>query len=627
MSGPPPGPAPEVEVVPGAGTGGGDGPGVPDAPAALLARRAETAASEVALRVKRLGLWEETTWGGLARRAARVGLGLRAAGFGAGDRIALVADGGADWLAADLGAQGAGFTTVIADPLGPLADEQRLLADSGAVAAVVQDEEQLDRIRAVQASLPALRLVAVADTRGIRRLGDDAVGLEELEERTPAADAPARWVSMARSLDPATVATVVPSLGTTGPPKAALLTHANLAAAGRAAAEALGLGPGDEILSALPLCFMTERVVSELAPLHCGAVVNFGESPAALLGELREVQPTVLLGVPHLWGRIEADVRARRASADPVKRAVLGYLERGGPARADRRVRGGRLGAGGAVAWFVGARALGRRTGTGRLRVALSTGAWLPPAVHGALRALGVPIRQLYGQVETSGIATVAAADDARPESVGVPVPGVEVELGSGGEILVSGSTLFAGYLGGAPGAPGAPGEPAGVDPAGGRWPTGDLGVALDDGAIAVTGRVRDLVTTSGGASVHPGRIEKLVEESPFVREAVVVGQDRPHLSVLLALDEPALVAWAAARDHPTAMMRELVDDPDVRALVEEWIDDVNGRLAPAEQIRAFALLADEWAGEYDELTAINEVRRRAVLDRYADLVEGLYRP
>lgn len=625
MSGPPPGPAPDVEVAPGAGTAGGDGAGAPEAPAALLARRAEAAASEVALRVKRLGLWEETTWGGLARRAARVGLGLRAAGFGAGDRIALVADGGADWLAADLGAQGAGFTTVIADPLGPLADEQRLLADSGAVAAVVQDEEQLDRIRAVQASLPALRLVAVADTRGIRRLGDDAVGLEELEESAPAADAPAGWASMARSLDPAAVATVVPSLGTTGPPKAALLTHANLAAAGRAAAEALGLGPGDEILSALPLCFMTERVVSELAPLHCGAVVNFGESPAALLAELREVQPTVLLGVPHLWGRIEADVRARRAGADPVKRAVLAYLERGGPARADRRVRGGRLGAGGAAAWFVGARALGRRTGTGRLRVALSTGAWLPPAVHGAFRALGVPIRQLYGQVETSGIATVAAADDARPESVGVPVPGVEVELGSGGEILVSGSTLFAGYLGDVPGALDTPGPPAGGD--GGRWPTGDLGVALDGGAVAVTGRVRDLVTTAGGASVHPGRVEKLVEESPLVREAVVVGQDRPHLSVLLALDEPALIAWAAGRDHPAATMRELVDDPDVRALVQEWIDDVNSRLAPSEQVRAFALLAGELAGDYGELTAINEVRRRAVLDRYADLVEGLYRP
>ncbi len=613
--------APGASGVPGPdGRLSGDGGGVVASPAVLLAERAAATPSEVALRAKRRGLWNETTWAEYARRAARIGLGLRESGLAAGDRVAIVGGNSVAWLASDLGAQGAGLVTVIADPLGPLGDEERLLADSSAAVAVVDDEEQLDRVRAVEGALPALRLVVVVDTTGIRRLGDGAIALEELEDLAPAAGATARWEALARSVEPSADATVVPSLGTTGPPKAAVLTHANLAASARAAAEALGIGAGDEILSALPLCFTTERVISQWAPLRSGAVVNFGEGAATLLEEMRQVQPTVLLGVPHLWGRIEGDVRARAAGAGPLKRAVLGYLRRRGPSLAGSRARGRRGSAGAPLAWFVGGRALGRQTGTGRMRVALSTGAWLAPAVREAMEALGVAVRQLYGQVETSGITSVATVDDARPDSVGPPVPGVDVRLGAGGEIEVAGATVFSGYLGDRPEGPRPVGGPDGW------WPTGDLGTSLEGGSLAITGRVRDLITTAGGVAVHPARIEKMVEASPLVREAVVVGHDRPHLAALISLDEPALSAWAARRDNPVTTFRELIDDPDVRALVQEWIDDVNGRLASPERIRAFALLPGQMAGDYGELTSINEIRRRAVLDRCADRVEDLYR-
>lgn len=610
----------------GAGVRAGGDPGAtaapgPDAaagsaghPVALLAGRAARHPDEVALRTKRRGLWEETTWAEYRRRASRTGGGLLACGLSRGDRVAIVADNGVEWLAADLGALGAGLVTVIADPLGPLDDERELLRASGAVAAVVQDEEQLDRLEAIRGSLPDLRVIAVIDARGIRHLGDGVIGIEELESR--ASDDEGEPGPGAFGWAPHDPATIVPSLGTTGAPKAAVLSHAGLAAVGRGAAEALALGPGDDVLSALPLCFMTERAVSELAPLHGGAVVNFGEGPATLLDEMREVQPTVLLGVPHLWGRIEGDVRARSEGAGVLKRSVMGYLRRRGPALAAVRAQG-RRGAGSAgVAWTVGGRALGRLTGTGRLRVALSTGAWLPSSLHESLRALGVPLRQAYGQVETGGLATVAEPGDARPDSVGVAVPGVGLRVAADGGIQVSGATLFSGYLG--DDGPGTTGD--------GWWVTGDLGVESEAGGLTVTGRVRDLITTSAGVSVHPARTEKMIEESPLVREAVVVGDDRPHLAALIALDEPGLSAWAARRMHPVTGLRELIDDPEVRRAVQEWIDDVNGRLASPERIRAFALLPGGSAGDYGGLTSIHEVRRRAVLARFSDLVEGLYR-
>jgi long-chain acyl-CoA synthetase len=588
---------------------------------ALLLERAANTPNAVALRKKDLGVWRQYTWAEYAQRAANVGLGLRALGVEAGERVAIHSENRPAWLLADLGIQGIGAATVGIYPTSPPAEVEYLLSHSGATVLVAEDEEQLDKVMAVRKKLPALRKIVVVETRGVRVLDDDMVmTFAELEKLGAEAD-PSLWARSVEALQPDAVATVVYTSGTTGPPKGAMLTHANLAAAGDVFLDAFGGRPDDEVLSYLPLCHVAERVTSSIDSLHAGYIVNFGEGGEGFVTDLREVQPTVFLGVPRVWEKMLATVQIGMADASPLKRLNYRFWVARGRRLARRRMRGA-LGPGGRLVAALGHallyRTLRAKLGMGRVRVAISGAAPIAPQVLEFFWAIGVPVGEGYGQTEGTAVATYTPTDDVRIGKVGTALPGVELRIAGDGEILLRGPGVFAGYLNDEA----ATRQTVDTD----RWlHTGDVGELDDDGFLTISDRKKDIIITAGGKNISPSEIENRLKVSPFVREAVVIGDKRKYLTALVGIEADTVGDWASRHNVSFTTYRDLSTKPEVRALIDEWVSEVNTELAQVETIKRFELLPKELDHTEGELTATQKVKRASIADEFGDLIERMY--
>jgi long-chain acyl-CoA synthetase len=589
-------------------------------PAQLLAQ-ADARPGVTALRVKRLGRWREIGWREYATRVANVALGLRYLGLGPGDRVAVLSENRPEWLYADLGVQSVGAVAVGVYPTEQEAGVAEVLRDSAARVVFVEDEEQLDKTLAVRAELPGLEKIVVIDTRGIRSLMDPmTMSLDELENlgEQPTRDV----VDLLRDLlaerrGGDEVAIVVYTSGVAGPPRGVMLSHANL----RAAADILGsyfdARLDEEILSYLPLCHVAERLVSAVAAVHTGYIVNFGEGGESFANDLREVQPTFFLGVPRVWERLMGAVLFRMQNASWLKRRVYSLGLKAGARTGEARRRGragGRVRA--ALWWLLLYRALRTKLGLARVRVALSGAAPIAPDVLEYWWSLGVPVREIYGQTEDTALATANPAGDVRLGTVGTALPGVELRIGDGGEILVRSPGNFVGYVGD------EVGTMAALDD--GWLRTGDLGELDADGYLTITGRTKDVIVTAGGLNVSPAKIENLAKVSPFISEAMVVGDRRPYLCALIGVESTALQAWAKQQGVQFTTERDLLNKPEVRRLLERQIADTNERLSDAEQLKRFEVLPVD-LDEVGALTATQKVRRQQVVDQFAELIEGMY--
>ncbi len=584
----------------------------------LLLEHAAARPHGVAMRQKELGIWRQVTWSEYAQRAADLGLGLLEAGVVAGDRVAIHSSNRHEWVLADIAIQGIGAATVGIYPTNPPAAVEHLLRHSETTLLIAENEEQLDKALEVRHRLPNLRTISVIDTRGIRDLSDPMlVSFEELEAlgRQRARE---EWRDRVSRIEPDATATIVYTAGTTGLPKGAMLTHANLRTAGQSAAQALGAGPDDEVISYLPLSDVAERLVSVVAALAAGYVVNFGEGGDSFAMDIQEVQPTMFLGVPRFWDKLTTGVETRIAGTTRLKRACYRFAVARGRRVATRRRKGKRGGAAAFLAWLVAGRSLRAKLGFGRTRVALSGAAPIAPRILEELWSFGVPVREGYGLTEGTGVATLDPASDVRIGSVGVALPGVEVRLREDGEVLLRGDTVFAGYFRDED-ATRAAKEPDG-------WlHTGDVGELGEDGHLTITGRKKDLIITAGGKNVSPAAIESLIKASPLIREAVVVGDGRKYLTALLAIEPGTVSAWAGRRRLEFTSFEDLAAHPEVHELVAQVIADVNGHLAEAEQIKRFELLPEELDEDAGQVTATEKVRRAAIAEQFGSLIEGMY--
>lgn len=580
----------------------------------LLLARADAMRDRVALRFKRLGYWHEISWGEYARLAASAGLGWRALGVKTGDVVAILSGNRPEWLQADLGLQGIGAITAAVHPASPPAEVARLLEYVDAVALLVEDEEQLEVARSIREQVPSLRRVVVIDTHGLPVLEDETeLSFEELcaNGAATAADPQAAWRDLLGAVTSVGPATVVLSAGS-DPPRAVVLSHGNLVSTASMLVTTLALRADDEVLSgALPLAYVVERVVTGAAALHAGLVVNFGAGPYTLLEDAREAQPTVFLAVPRWWEQTRDVIELRMAAADPVKRKVYRFWRRRGASRIGRRPS--RLGR------FMLYRPLWRKFGLSRIRIALSVGAPVADQVVEFFASLALPVRESYGTVETTGFATCTPAEEFRIGTAGKPLPGSEVQIGPDDEILVRGPNVFLGYAR-------DPDHTLQVLDPDGWFHTGDTGRLDPDGFLTVTGRTKDVVVTATGTPVEPRFLEDRLKRSPYVREAVLVGNGRPYLVALIGLAEDTLGAWASEQSVPYTTYRDLTQKPEVRRLIGDWIDSVNEDLGPAEQIRGFRLLPTQLDVASGALTPTHRVRREVVIERYAALVEDMYR-
>ncbi|MBB6568611.1 AMP-binding protein [Kribbella sandramycini] len=594
--------------------------------------RAAASPEVIALREKDLGIWQQVSWAGYWRTAELVGHALLALGIEPGDRVAVHSDNRREWLYADVGTVAVGAATVGLYPTNPVAEVAYLLQHSGARVLIAEDQEQVDKALAA-GDLPALERIVYVEPRGIRNRYDDprllawpdflALGKDH-QERHP--DAVAQRMARCQPND---VVTLIYTSGTTGPPKGAMLTAANVEFAIQELIERGGFASPppsarDSVLSYLPLCHVAERIFSTWFGAGAGVCVHFAESIETVAGNLREVQPTILFGVPRIWEKIAAGVQIRIDSADPIKRRIGGFWLRradwiGGvlAANAGRHTAASRIVYG--IGWLFCYRALLDRVGLREVRYAASGAAPIAPEVLRFFMGLGVPMHEVYGMTENTAVATANRPGRVKVGTVGEAHPSVEVRIDElTGEIQTRHLGTFAGYWR-------DPAATKAVLAADGWLRTGDVGEWVDGTHLRITDRMKDIIITAGGKNIAPSELENALKASPYIKEALVIGDRRRFLAALIGIEPDTVGHWAQTRRLSYTTYADLAAKPEVVALVQSVVDDVNVRFATVEQVRSFRLLPKLLDHEDGELTATQKLKRSAVLSSFDGLVEAMY--
>jgi long-chain acyl-CoA synthetase len=578
----------------------------------------------VALRVKELGKWEEITWRGYLHRVRALAMALREMGVEPGDHVAIHSDNRPEWMYVDLAVQGMGGRSVGIYQTNPPTDVAYLLNHSRSVVHFAEDQEQVDKAVEIAGDTPSVRHLIAFDPRGTHGHGDGrlqswddvlARGLDLL------VDEPDWYVEQVLALDPHAPSMVVYTSGTTGRPKGAMLSSHN-ALAGEAMTQRLGYSGDDLILSYLPLCHVAEKIFSLFAPMLSGCVVHFGESIETVRQDLREVSPTVFLGVPRIWEKMHASVNLRMKDASWLKRKLFAMAVSTGARIAPRRAAG-KVTPVDRARWLLCDllvfRALQEQLGLRRCRIAVSGAAPIAPEILQWFHAIGVRVREGYGQTECAGVSHVNFPGRNRLGSVGEPVPGCEHRIAEDGEVLVRGPAVFVGYLH-------DPEATASTVDSDGWLHTGDIGAIDDDGYLWITGRKKELIITSGGKNISPEKIENALKTSPYINEAVAVGDGRKFISALVQIEYDTVADWASRQDIQYTSFADLSANGQVLKLLQGEVLRCNELLPRVAQVRKFRTFPKELNEDDGELTATRKVRRRNVVAAYQPLIADIYR-
>jgi long-chain acyl-CoA synthetase len=602
-------------------------------PAALTRAHADATPDQVAMRVKSRGVWKEVTWAEYWDRVEAFGHALLASGLERGDRVAVHSENRPEWLYADVGTISAGGALIGLYPTNPTSEVEYLLQDSGARFLVVEDEEQADKVLAIPtADLPALEKIIYIEHRGVDAYDDPRLeSWDAFMERGAAhrvANPHAVTDRMAVA-GPDDLAYLVYTSGTTGSPKGAMLNLRNLEVGTEMVTGDSGIiqptaGPSDLIVSYLPLCHIYEKLFTVGFSTSTGLVVHFGESLDTLAQDLRDVQPTVLQGVPRIWERMHAGAMVRMASASRLKRINTSIWM--AAARYTGRTlvrRDGKHTPISKVLYWLGNiflyRSLKDRLGLRRCRFGISAAAPIAPEILEFFLSIGVPLHEAYGMTENSGVATVNRPGENKVGTVGVPYPTAEIKLDPGtNEILTRHGAVFVGYWN----KPEATAEALDAD---GWLHTGDVGEWVDGTHLKIVDRIKDIIITAGGKNVSPSEIENTLKTSPFVKEAIVIGDRRKYLTALIGIDFEVVSEWAQRKRIPHTTYRDLSEKPEVRKLIQRAVDETNEKFARVEQIKKFTMLTKELDHEEGELTATQKVKRSVIEDRFGDLIESMY--
>ncbi len=591
----------------------------------LFFAQAERRANHVALRRKRYGIWHRITWHEYAGHVRAVASGLLALGVQRGERVGLIGENRPEWAFADLGIQATGAaTTGIYTTCSP--EQIHYVLDNAACRVfIVEGEEQLDKILTIRSQLPHLEHIIVMDPEGLRTFQDPMVLMWD-QFLTLGQDHARRYPDAVderlAAIQPDEMAVLIYTSGTTGPPKGAVLSHTNIIAATGALADGIDLLPDDEVLSYLPLSHIAERQFSIFLPVRHGYTVNFIENVDTVMDNLTEVAPTVLFGVPRIWEKLYSTVELRVQENDLVKRWVYALAIRFSRLAVRRQLAGQTV-----PAWVRAARGaadalvllpLRRRLGLHRARVVISSAAPIAPDLLEYFMALGVPIVELYGQTEAAGPISSNQGGRIKLGTVGRAMSGIEIALGPDGEILARGANMFTGYFR-------AP-EATAAALRDGWLHTGDVGEIDTDGFLKIIDRKRDLFITASGKNIAPQYIENKLKASPYINDAVIIGDGKRYITALIVIDEENVTKWAQDRRLPFTTYADLAARPEVRDLIQAEVAAVNKTLSSPEQVKKFSILSKRLYMEDDEVTPTMKVKRRAIMDKYGDVIAGLYR-
>ncbi|WP_158969995.1 AMP-dependent synthetase/ligase [Chachezhania sediminis] len=596
----------------------------------VLQRRAEDHGARLALREKVRGLWRRTTWAEYFANARRAAIGLYAMGFRPGDRLAIASEDTPEWYYCDLAAQMLGGAGLGIYPTNPWPELQYVVRHSRARVIVCGDQEQTDKVLDAQANeggLPDLERVICVDMKGMRsydRAGlmswDDLMALGDENEATHGAEVD-RLIAGGKPDD---TAIIVYTSGTTGMPKGAMLSHRNMLASACEISRIHGLDASCySVLCYLPLCHVAERSFSLVQQLVTGCAVSFAESVDTVVVNLREIAPLGFLGVPRIWEKMQQSIEYRVRDTTPLQRRVYNAtLTRG------REIARRRLDNGGSFAsladrlayfalWMVCFRSLQRFLGLNRVRTGFCGGASISEEVLLFFWTLGVPVFQIYGMTECAGASHTQRPGFTSLGSSGPNLACVEQTVASDGELLLKGDSCFQGYLFN---------DQATADAYAGGWlHTGDIVEIGEGGDTRVLDRKKDILITSGGKNITPSLIENALKDSPYIREAILLGDGRKFLAALIQIDLETTGKWAQANAIQYTTYRTLAENAAVRDLIAEEVSRVNARFARVENIRKFEILRKELDHDDGELTATMKVRRKAIETKFSAEIDIIY--
>ena len=593
----------------------------------LFWQQAGKLGSAVMMRQKELGLWKAYSWSEVGSLVGEIGAGLVSLGLAPGQVVSVMANTCREWVWVDLAAQSMGGICSGIYPTDAPEQLRYLCSDSGSVFLFVEDDEQLDKYLEMREQLPLIRKVIVFDMDGLSKLDDpQVISLDQLRElgRAHLKLHPSLVTQRLATRGPKDVAVLVYTSGTTGRPKGAMITHGNLCAVLSGIDSALfeGLPMGGERVAFLPLCHIAERLIGEYVPLHRGSTVNFVENPETVFENLREVQPMVFFAVPRVWEKIYSSVAITIREAGKLQQAAYAWalgegmkLVRHIEARSEP---GALLRLRYKLARLLVLNNVRRMVGLNRVQLALTGAAPISPELIRWYLALGIPLREGWGMTETTGGGTITPVGASKPGSIGMPGPGVELRISEQGEILMRGASVFPGYLN-------LPEKTAEALDADGWLHTGDMGRVDEDGYFYITDRMKDIIITAGGKNVTPSEWENQLKFSPYVTDAVVIGDKRAFLSCLVMIDEDNLAQWAQDRDVQFSDFKSLCRAPELVRLIGAEIEAVNQQFARVEQIKAFRLIEQRLTAEDEELTPTMKLKRSLINRKYADLIESMY--
>ena len=580
--------------------------------------------NRVAMREKDLGIWRGISWREYGQRARRVGMGLVALGLNPRDVVSIISDNRPEWLYTDLGVM-----SVAAIPNGIYTTDsarqvEYIVNDSGTRFLFVENEEQLDKILAVRDRCCELVKIFVYDMDGLHAFRDEQVmpfdALLELGERYDR-EHPDTFDRLVDVPQPDDLAILVYTSGTTGPPKGAMLSHRNILFQLAYADFITPLHEGDQQLSFLPLCHIAERTFTVFNPLHTGSTVNFAESLDAVPENIREIAPALFFAVPRIWEKFYSGVALRMRDATRLGRFAYERAIAIGLRVAERRIAGRPvpwpLRAAFRVADFLVLDNVKRSIGLHRARGAATGAAPIAPELIRWYLALGINMIEVYGQTENTGLATAMPPDRTKLGSVGIARPGTEVRLSPDGEILLRGPHVFLGYY--------RKPEKTADTVVDGWLHTGDVGTIDADGFVHITDRMKDIIITAGGKNVTPSEIENQLKFSPYISDAVVIGDRRKFLSCLVMIDHETVAQFAQERNVPFSNFASLCRAPEVQDLIRDEIERVNRQLARVETVKQFRLIEQLLTPEDEELTPTMKLRRTFVNVKYKDLIDSMY--
>ena len=589
--------------------------------------RAEQQGQLPMMRQKDLGVWRTYSWAEVAQIVREVAAGLASLGLPAGGVVSVLANTSREWVWADLGIQSAGGVCNGIYPTDSAAQVQYLCQDSSTHILMVEDDEQLDKFLEVEEHLAQVQHVVVFDMEGLGQLRHPKVlslqRLRELGEQW-LRDNPEGIEPLWRRRSSVDLAILVYTSGTTGKPKGAMITHANLCAVLSGLSTSLfeGLPEGGERIAFLPLCHIAERMIGEYIPIMRRSVVNFVENPETVFDNLREVQPHVFFAVPRVWEKIYSQVMISLSEAGKVQQAAYAWAVSVGQRFAQAR-QAGSTSAGlrfqyQLARWLV-LNNVSRMIGMSRVDMALTGAAPISPELIRWYHALGVPLREGWGMTETCAAGTVNPLRGIRPGSIGIPGPGLQMRIAPDtDEILIKGPTVISGYLN-------LPEKTAEAIDAQGWLHTGDVGRVDDQGYFYITDRMKDIIITAGGKNVTPSEWENQLKFSPYITDAVIIGDRRPYLTAIIMIDLDNVERFAQERDIPFSNYASLTRSPEVVALIQSEVDRVNRDFARVEQVKKFYLLDKQLTPEDDELTPTMKLKRQFVQKKYASQIEAMY--